>query len=450
MSRKYSLTSGNSSVSYWRKLVRRITPILAVALLALALPTAPAVAAGTTLTIGVVAPFTGADAALGPKYETACLAATQQINAKGGILNHKFTCKIADTRGDPADAVPAVRQLYATTRNLAFVIGCTSDEASTVVPVFGANATVSFCMTGESEFDSVKFPYFFRLVPPDAADAVAMVAIAKNNGYKTVSLAFGNDAGSQTFVAPGLAALAKAGIKVVSNQTLDMNAGTFQSEAQAIVAAKPDAILMEALGSAGVALLKEIYQLNGNKMIPTIGTSAMIDPVFYGGITAAGAIPVDTFDANFFADNQVATSKTAAQPLFTKSVLAQKGKFAGATTKYLNTLLSANGTVHLYDGINLAALAMQMSGSTSGSVFKADILKIANGVKGAVLVNSVAQGVAALKAHKAIRYQGVGGTYNFDAFQTAFGAFESDKFTASGSTVSVATLDAKLLNSLTN
>lgn len=437
-------------MSYRRKLAKGLSAALAVAMIAIFVPASPAVASSSSLVIGVVAPFTGADAALGPKYETACLAATQQINAIGGILGHKFTCKTADTRGDPADAVPAVRQLYATTRNLAFVIGCTSDEASTVVPVFGANSTASFCMTGESEFDSVKFPYFFRLVPPDAADAVAMVAIAKTNGYKSVALAFGNDAGSQTFVAPGQAALAKAGIKIVSNQTLDMNAGTFQSEAQAIVSAKPDAILMEALGSAGVALLKEIYQLNGNKMIPTIGTSAMIDPVFYGGVTAAGAIPVATFNANFWADNQVATSKTKAQPLFTKSVLAQKGKFAGATSKYLNTLLSANGTVHLYDGINLAALAMAMSGSIKGSVFKADILKIANGANGAVLVNSVAQGVAALKAHKKIRYQGVGGLYKFDAYQTAYGAFESDKFTASGSTVSVGTINGPLLNSLSS
>jgi len=445
---KYSQTSGISPKSYRHKLTTRLTAGLAVALVAIAIPASPALAASATLTIGVVAPFTGADAALGPKYQVACLAATQQINAIGGILGQKFTCKTSDTRGDPADAVPAVRQLYATTKNLAFVIGCTSDEASTVVPVFGANTTVSFCMTGESEFDSVKFPYFFRLVPPDAADAVAMVAIAKTNGYKSVALAFGNDAGSQTFVAPGLSALSKAGIKVVSNQTLDMNAGTFQTEAQAIVSAKPDAILMEALGSAGVALLKEIYQLNGNKMIPTIGTSAMIDPVFYGGVTAAGAIPVNDFNANFWADNQVATSKTKAQPLFTKSVLAQKGKFPGATTKYLNTLLSANGTVHLYDGINLAALAMAMSGSTKGSVFKADILKIANGVKGAVLVNSVAEGVKALKAHKKIRYQGVGGLYKFDAYQTAFGAFESDQFTSSGSTKSVGIVNAALLASL--
>ena len=137
-----------------------------------------------------------------------------------------------------------------------------------MVPVFDAHKTVSFCMTGESEFDAIHFPYFFRLVPPDAADSVAMVKIAKNHSYKNIALAFGNDAGSQTFVSPARHAIKRAGMNVVSNQTLDMNATTFQTEAQAIVAAHPDAILMEALGAAGVALLTEIYQLNGNKMIP--------------------------------------------------------------------------------------------------------------------------------------------------------------------------------------
>ncbi len=158
---------------------------------------------------------------------------------------------MVDTRGDPADAVPAVRQMYATTSNLALVIGCTSDEASTVVPIFDAHKTVSFCMTGESEFDSIHFPYFFRLVPPDAADSVAMVAIAQRHNYKNIALAFGNDAGSQTFVQPAQNAIKHAGMNVVANQTLDMNATTFQTEAQAIVAAHPDAILMEALGAAG-------------------------------------------------------------------------------------------------------------------------------------------------------------------------------------------------------
>ncbi len=72
-----------------------------------------------------------------------------------------------------------------------------------------------------------------------------------------MALAFGNDAGSQTFVKPALAALKKENIKVVSNQTLDINSTTFETEAQAIVSAHPDAIVMETLGAAGVALIDE-------------------------------------------------------------------------------------------------------------------------------------------------------------------------------------------------
>jgi len=446
-----SLTWSASPAARMRKRMVLLVAVMALIAGTIGLPGTSAHAStshtsmGPALTIPVVAPFTGVDAALGPKYETACLAATQQINSVGGVLGHQINCKTVDTRGDPADAVPAVGQMYATTKNIAFVIGCTSDEASTVVPVFGSNKTVSFCMTGESEFDAVKFPYFFRLVPPDAADAVAMVAIAKNKGYKKLALAFGNDAGSQTFVAPAEAAIAKAGnMTIVSNQTLDINSTTFQSEAQAIVSAKPQAILMEALGAAGVALLSEVYQLNGKKMIPVIGTSAMIDPTFFSGITKA--VGTATFIKNFDADNQVSTGNTPAYPLFAKLVMAQSGKVKGVGN--FSTLLQANGTVHLYDAINLAALAMVMSGSTSGSVFKNDILAISAGAPGATVVSSYAAGVAALKAHKKIQYLGVGGTYHFDAYHTSFGAFEDARFTASGSTVNAGTLNAALLNSL--
>ncbi len=387
-----------------------------------------------SITIAAVAPFTGADAALGPKYEAACYAATQAINASGGVMGEKVNCKTVDTRGDPADAVPAVRQMYATTSNLALVIGCTSDEASTVVPVFNAHKTVAFCMTGESEFDHIHFPFFFRLVPPDAADSVAMVQIAKNKGYKNIALAFGNDAGSQTFVAPAEAAIKRAHMNVVSNQTLDMTATTFETEAQAIVSAHPDVILMEALGAAGVALLSEIYQLNGNKMIPVIGTSGMIDPTFFTGVTS-GPIGVQNFISNFDADNQTVAVGGPAYPLYKKLVLAQSGKVKGVGN--FQGLLTANGTVHLYDGINLAALAMVMSHSTVGAKYKADILKIAEGVPGAVRVSSYAQGVRALKAGKKIVYQGVGGHYQFDAYQTAFGPFEDDQYKADGTTVAV-------------
>lgn len=428
---------GKSAVARTRMRLALVMAVMALVVSTIGLPglsTRAGASSGKSITIASVAPFTGADAALGPKYEAACYAAAQAINKAGGVMGNQVNCKTVDTRGDPADAVPAVRQMYATTSNLALVIGCTSDEASTVVPVFDAHQTVSFCMTGESEFDSIHFPYFFRLVPPDAADSVAMVKIAENKGYKNIALAFGNDAGSQTFVSPAEAAIKRAGMNVVSNQTIDMNATTFETEAQAIVAAHPDAILMEALGAAGVALLTEIYQLNNNKMIPVIGTSGMIDPTFFTGVTT-GPIGVQNFISNFNADNQTVNVGGPAYPLYKKLVLAQSGKVKGVPN--FQGLLTANGTVHLYDGINLAALAMDMSHSTVGAKYKADILKIAEGVPGAVVVSSYAAGVKALKAGKKIRYEGVGGLYQFDSYQTAFGPFEDDQYNADGTTSAV-------------
>jgi ABC-type branched-subunit amino acid transport system substrate-binding protein len=395
---------------------------------------ATAGASSSPVVVAAVAPFTGADAAIGPKNETACYAAAQEINQAGGVLGHQIACKTVDTRGDPADAVPAVRQMYATTPNLSLVIGCTSDEASTVVPIFAAHATVSFCMTGESEFDAVHYKYFFRPVPPDAAESAAMALIAKNKGYQKVALAFGNDAGSQTFVAPALAALKKENIRVVSNQTLDINSTTFETEAQAIVSAHPDAIIMETLGAAGVALINEIYQLNGNKMIPIVGTANMIDPTVFSGVTS-GPVGVKNFIANFVTDNQSVSISGPAYPLFKKMVLAQAGKIHGVGN--IATLVSSAGTVHEYDAINLSALAMTMANSTVGSKFRADILAIAKGGPGTVTVTTYAAGVKALKAHKKIHYVGVAGAYHFDPFQTAYGLFVQDKYLANGTTVTV-------------
>ena len=170
---------------------------------------------GSPLTIADVAPFSGVDASLGPTYLASCYGATAAINNAGGVDGHSLNCKSVDTRGDPADAVPAVNQMFASTSNLALVIGCTSDEAASVVPIINAHKMAMFCMTGQSEFDSVHFPYFYRLVPPDLEESYAMVAIAKNRHYKRVALAFGNDIGSQTFVKPAIQAIKKAGMKLV-------------------------------------------------------------------------------------------------------------------------------------------------------------------------------------------------------------------------------------------
>ena len=377
-----------------------------------------------------VAPFSGPDAALGPTYLVSCEGTVNAINKAGGVLGHTVSCTSADTRGDPADAVPAVGSMLSRTHNLALVIGCTSDEASAVVPIINSHKTVMFCMTGQSEFDHVHYPYFYRLVPPDLAESYAMTVIAKNLGYTKIALAFGNDIGSQTFVQPAQQAIARAGMTVVANETLDLNATTFRTEAEKIVQAHPDAIMTEALGSADATLFSEIKQLNGGKMIPIIGTSAAISPAFFQA--AARAAGASAFAANFHADNLVTATSGPAYQAFTQALLAVKGKVANAQTGDFATYFTAPGAVHLYDGMNLAALAMIAAGSTETAKWQPYITTIGDGVPGAVVVSSFAQGVRELKAGKKIRYIGPGGPTSFDSYHDSPGIFQIDTYSPSG------------------
>jgi branched-chain amino acid transport system substrate-binding protein len=436
----------------------RLAAVAALAALALALAacsssssTSPssagssAPASGSALTVADVAPFSGPDAALGPTYLATCYGATSAINADGGVLGHKLSCKSVDTRGEPADAVPAVNQLFASTPNLALVIGCTSDEAASVVPIINARKMAMFCMTGQSEFDHVHFPYFFRLVPPDLEEAYAMDVIAQKLGYKKVALAFGNDIGSQTFVQPAIAGLKNAGITVTSNQTLALNASTFRTEAAAIVQSHPQAILTEALGTADPTLFSEVKQLNNGKAIPIIATSAAISPPFFKA--SAAAVGANTFASNFHADNLVTETSGPAYGPFKAALLSQQGKVPGTTGNF-TTYLSAPGGVHLYDGINLAALAMIMSKSTSPSVYRADILKIANGVPGATVCYSFTECASALKAGKAIRYEGPGGPTSFDSYNDSTGIFQIDTYSPNGTVNTVGNITTQELRAL--
>jgi branched-chain amino acid transport system substrate-binding protein len=388
------------------------------------------VPAGQSIVFADVAPFSGPDAALGPIYLVSCDGTAQAIDKAGGILGHKVTCTSADTRGDPADAVPAVGSLLSRTHNLELVIGCTSDEAAAVVPIINSHKTVMFCMTGQSEFDHVHYSYFYRLVPPDLAEAYAMTVIAQQLGYKKIALAFGNDIGSQTFVQPAISAIKKAGMSLVANETLDLNATTFRTEAETIVQAHPDAIMTEALGSSDPTLFSEIKQLNGGKMIPIIGTSAAISPAFF--TAAARAVGASSFAASFHADNLVTATSGPAYQAFTQALLAVKGKVANAQTGDFSTYFTAPGAVHLYDGMNLAALAMVAANSTVTAKWMPYITSIGDGVPGAVVVNSFAQGVSELKAGKKIRFIGPGGPTSFDSFHDSPGIFQIDTYTAAG------------------
>ena len=369
------------------------------------------------LLVGVLAPFSGADASFGPRYLAGCYAATLSINGAGGIGGRQVSCQQFDTRGEPADAVPAANAMISGNSNLMGVVGCTSDEASTVVPILDRSHIPMFCMTGQSEFNKTSAKYFHRLVPPDSFDAYAMIGSAlygpNHAPYKKVALVFGDDIGSQNFVGPAVAALTKLGVTIAINQAIHLGAASYRTEVAAMLQAHPDVILTETIGSAGT-YMKEVKQQNGGKVIPFIGTSATIDPVWFKEVV--DAIGLTDFLANYSAVDLRLTLSGSGYDEFVTQLTAADSKFPSSKA---TTYKGKSPTVHLYDGIIMTALAMVAANSADPTVYNPKIIDIANGVSGATVVSTFKDGVAALKSGKSIRYVGAAGENNFNQWNNS-------------------------------
>jgi neutral amino acid transport system substrate-binding protein len=404
----------------WRRLTARVAmPVLAILVLAGcggSSSTGGGLGSGPLL-VGVLAPFSGADASFGPRYLAGCYAAALSINGAGGIGGRQVGCQQFDTKGEPADAVPAANSMIAGNSNLMGVVGCTSDEASTVVPILDRSHIPMFCMTGQSEFNKSTAKYFHRLVPADSYDAYAMIGSAlfgpNHAPYKRVALVFGDDIGSQTFVGPAVAALTKLGVTVAINQAIHLGAASYRTEVAKMLQATPDIILTETIGSAGT-YMKEVKQQNGGKVIPFIGTSATIDPVWFKQVVDAIGLP--DFLANYTAVDLKLTLQGAGYDEFVTQLTAADAKYSGSNAL---TYKGKSPTVHLYDGIIMTALAMVAANSPDPAVYNPKIIEIANGVSGATVVNTFKDGVAALKDGKAIRYVGAAGENNFNQYNNS-------------------------------
>ena len=402
-------------------------------------------ASGTSpLLVGVVAPFTGVDASLGPAYYAACLPAALTINNNGGIMGHHISCQQFDTRGEPADAVPAARLMVASNSNLIAAVGCTSDEASSVVPILNSSHIPMFCMTGQSEFNKTPLKYFHRLVPPDEFDAYAMVGNALyQNHWTKIALVFGNDIGSQAFVAPATAAFTKLGGSIAINQAIDLKPGTsYRTEVAAMLQSKPDVILTEALGAAGT-YLKEVKSQNNGQMIPFLGTSATIDPVWFQQVR--DAIGISDFLKYYGGVDLGYTFSGPAYTEFITNLNASASQFADAP-KYKQR----GSTLHLYDGIIMSALAMVATNSADRTVYNPKIIEIGNGTSGATVVTTYKDGVAAIKAGKSIRFVGAGGENQFNQYNNSPSGYILVTYDKDGNEVKVGELTPQQTSTIIN
>jgi ABC-type branched-subunit amino acid transport system substrate-binding protein len=385
------------------------------------------------LSLGVIAPFTGPAAEFGTLLTAPCLAATDLINANGGVSGHQVNCTSIDDTGDPADAVPNVTKAIATTTNFDFAIGLESNTAATTVPLVNSAKIPFFTTNGLVAFTRNTYPYYYRMTPGDDANGAAFAVWAVQQGYKSVAIVFQNNIGSEGNL-PGLAsAMPRLGGSIALNLTIPADSASYSAEVERVIAAKPDVLIWSADPQTTATFMGNYKSLNNGVLPPMVTATDSLTPDFFNAVTKVVGVAYVT--SKIWLVGSYFDQTTPAFSTYKAALLAD------SKTHDIAPVLSTVGPpAGAYDGINIMALAMIMAKTTVGSYYNSYILQVVSPKSGAVVVNNYADGAKALAAGKEIQYIGVLGKPTFDKYHNSAGEFDANKFNSDGSATQVGTI----------
>ncbi|MGH2910591.1 MAG: ABC transporter substrate-binding protein [Solirubrobacteraceae bacterium] len=384
---------------------------------------APASGPKGSVEIAIFHSYSGPNAAYGPEAAAGCFPAERLINAAGGILGHKLTCTPVDSKGDPADAVPAANRMIASSSALVGVLGGGSDEATAVVPLFQQAHIPIFSTTGQASFDHSTATYFWRILSPDAAQGSAMAAAAKKLGFTRVATLFGNDVAAQGSAPTAIAGVKRLGLNLAANQTVAVGQPSYRSEAAGMSSAKPQAIVSEADPQTSATYLSELSQ---DGSVPRLITDPVSqEPTWRKAVS--GAINATLLDRQDLAVVAYSPTSSPAYKTYTAALLASS-KQVPQPGQWNADLYS----VADYDSVIIMALAMDAAHSTKPSVYDAYVTKVTSASSGATVVHTYAAGRAALAAGKHIQYVGAVGPIAFNRYHNAGNQFAIEHHVGGG------------------
>jgi ABC-type branched-subunit amino acid transport system substrate-binding protein len=373
---------------------------------------------GGTLNIGVIYPFTGPNADQGTTGMAGCLSGIGPVNDAGGVLGHKLSCKPHDTKGDPADAVPAANQMMASDEPV-MVIGA-SDDAVATAPIITGDEVPNFATIGDPHFDKQTNPYFYRLTPSDALQGTALGYYAAENGLNEAASVFTSDLGAQTSVPPLKEEYEKLGDEFAIEITLAPGQSSYRTEVGKVIAAKPDTIISEGDPQSSTTFLSE-YQEQAGEIPLMLGTQRIANEDWIQAVL--GGIGPAALTKSIKAVTPYVNTKGPGYELYEKTLLG-----LGSQVKEPEQFLAQPYSISDYDAVSIMALAMIEANSTEPTKYNEFITKVTAPSSGAKVVHTYAEGKKELGAGNAIQYVGASGPLVFDKYNSAKRTFAYDEF----------------------
>ncbi|HEX4260912.1 MAG TPA: ABC transporter substrate-binding protein [Acetobacteraceae bacterium] len=356
----------------------------------LALPAAARIARaeGAPIPLGTILPLTGAGGAYGPSMAKVARAATDAINAAGGVLGRKLALTVEDDQTSPDAGVLAARKLIDVNRVCAIVGTWASAVTTAVAPLCWQSKTMLFTVSGADSITRLPHHgYIIRTQPNTHLQGTRAGAFLLAQGTKrmfalSVQAPFAVD--SYNRIAE---VLKGGGASATGDIIYDPSKTSFRSEIDEALRGKPDTLFLNSYEPDLAILLREIYQAGFNGRRVTLGYAAnekllrALPPAVTNGLLSYSPSP------------------DIASPAYAR------------VQQILDTKNPDPYSCQIYDHVSLVALAIGKAGAATGLAIHDNVRTISQG--GGQRVSSAVDGLKLLAAGHAVNYDGASGPCDF-------------------------------------
>ena len=258
-----------------RKLFRTlsVTSVAAASLLSVAVSSTSgasgsSLAAGAPVKIGISLSLSGDFSADGQAFKQGYQLWAADVNKTGGLLGHKVALTIVSDASDPTQVVTNYQKLISTNHvNLTFgpfssLLSLPSAKAVSrfgYALIEGAGGAPSVFQAGLKNIFDVSLPVANDLVP----FAKWVTSLPAASRPKTVAYVTSNDPFTQPQVTTIIPTLSKAGIKSVYNHVFPAEVTDFTPIADAVAAAKPQAVVLGSVDVPTVSAFMQAFEQSG-------------------------------------------------------------------------------------------------------------------------------------------------------------------------------------------
>lgn len=377
--------------------------------------TATTASSAKGLKIGSLLPTTGDLASIGQQMVGSVPLLVDTVNACGGVNGEPVTLVQVDDQTDPKAGAAGMTKL-ATLDKVAGVVGSFASSVSTAaISVATPNkvmlvspGSTSPVFTEKAQKGDFK-GFWARTAPPDTYQALALAQLAKKKGFKRVSTVVINNDYGVGFEKAFVQTFEKLGGTIVNKDKpirYDPKAQTFDTEATAAFAGKPDAVLAVLYAETGSLFLKAAYQQGVTKGVQILLTDGVKAPTFPDQVGKGS-------DGKYILSGAIGTvpgSDGKALAAFNKLWQEKKGGVPGEYAP------------QAWDAAALLTLAAQAAKENTGVGIANKIREVAEGP--GTEVTDVCQGLTLLKEGKKINYQGASGNVDVDANGDVIGVYD--------------------------